>query len=244
MLIPKKLLGQNFLLDKNICKKIINSTSIKNKIIIEIGPGTGQVTDQIIKQKPKKLVLIEKDENLYNILKKKYISFKNITIINGDALTYDFLLKEKINIISNLPYNISTKLIIKLLQDYHNINEMIFMVQKEVANKFIYLNKDGNNKYSLFINSISSYKILFEISNKVFYPKPKVNSCLIKIKPNKNKLNKKLLWDFSQNIFKNKRKKLNRFNNKNITDNSYNKIFNKRPQELIIKEFIDLFKFL
>ena len=89
MLIPKKSLGQNFLLDKNLCKKIINSLSIRNKIIIEIGPGTGQLTDEIIKLNPKKLILIEKNNKLFKLLKKKYKKLDYMEILNIDAINLD-----------------------------------------------------------------------------------------------------------------------------------------------------------
>ena len=114
---PKKSLGQNFLIDKNIANKIVNITSINDQSIIEIGPGTGFLTDEIIKKKPKKLYLLEKDYFLYQELKRKYYKYKNIEIINDDALNFNFKsIKEKKKIISNLPYNISIKLIINWLK--------------------------------------------------------------------------------------------------------------------------------
>ena len=138
MLIPKKSLSQNFLLDKNLCKKIINSLSIRNKIIIEIGPGTGQITDEIIKFKPKKLILIEKDYKLFKILKTKYSKLNFIEIFNIDAIKINLNLNENFSIISNLPYNAASKLIFKILIKYNNIKEMIFLIQKEVSKKFNY----------------------------------------------------------------------------------------------------------
>ena len=107
MLIPKKSLGQNFLLDKNLCKKISKSISIKNNILIEIGSGTGQLTDEIIKFKPKKLILIEKDDELFKILKSKYSKFDYIELLNIDAINLNLKLKENFIIVSNLPYNIA-----------------------------------------------------------------------------------------------------------------------------------------
>lgn len=136
--IPKKSLGQNFLLDKNIQIKIVNLISIKNKNIIEIGPGNGQITDKIIIKKPKKLVLIEKDYNLYNLLKKKYNKLTYISIFNNNVLLIDFNKNINFNIISNLPYNLSVKIIIKLLTHYNNFDEMVFMIQKDVAEKMNY----------------------------------------------------------------------------------------------------------
>ena len=154
MLIPKKSLGQNFLLDKNLCKKIINSINIKNKTIIEIGPGTGQLTDEIIKFKPKKLILIEKDDRLFKILKSKYSKLDFIEILNIDANKINLNLKENFSVISNLPYNIATKLIFNILIKYHNIKEMIFLIQKEVSIKFDYKLSIKKNKYCLFLKTI------------------------------------------------------------------------------------------
>ena len=103
MLIPKKSLGQNFLIDKNIVNKIVNLVNIKNKNIVEIGPGTGQLTSEILKKKPKKLILLEKDVNLFIKLKDQNKDIKNLEIYNLDALKYNYSNLEKINVISNLP---------------------------------------------------------------------------------------------------------------------------------------------
>ena len=141
MLIPKKSLGQNFLLDKNLCRKIAKSLKIKNEIIIEIGPGTGQLTDEIIKFRPKKLILIEKDNKLIKILKSKYYKLDFIEILNIDVFKINLNLNENFSIVSNLPYNIASKLIFSILVKYNNVREMIFLIQKEVAKKFNYQKK-------------------------------------------------------------------------------------------------------
>ena len=240
MLIPKKSLGQNFLLDRNLCKKIVSNINIKNKNIIEIGSGTGLLTNEIIKQNPKKLILLEKDNSLYEKLKLKYLDNKSVEIKNIDVLKGNLSFKNNFNIIANLPYNISTKLIIKLLIKYKNFKEMVFLVQKEVADKFKYklLKK---NKYSLFLEIVTNYQVLHDISNKVFYPKPKVKSTLIKITPKNIEIDKEKLWIFSNKIFMNKRKKINnKFNrlNNQIIDK---KILEKRPEDLNKSEYLELF---
>ncbi len=241
MLVPKKSLGQNFLIDKNLCKKITKSLNIKNKIIIEIGPGTGQLTDEIIKLNPKKLILIEKDNKLFKLLKKKYIKLDFVEILNIDAINLDVSLNENFSIVSNLPYNIASKLIFKILIKYNNIQEMIFLVQKEVSIKFSYQINMKNNKYCLFLKTISKYEVLFNISNKVFYPNPKVESTLIKITPKKTKIDKKKLWNFSNNLFFNKRKKINKNFIKLKNNIKYKKILDKRPEQLNKDEYIKLF---
>ena len=164
MLIPKKSLGQNYLLDRNIAKKIIDSIDILNQTIIEIGPGTGKITDEIINKIPQKLIIIEKDNKLYEFLLKKYANINKIEIINIDAFNYNYSVHKGAKIISNLPYNISTKLIIKLLCNYKIISEMLFMVQKEVANKMDYNKKSKNNKLKLIIETTSNFKIIHNIT--------------------------------------------------------------------------------
>ena len=167
---PKKSLGQNFLIDRNIAKKIVNITSIENQYIIEIGPGTGFLTDEIIKKKPKKLYLIEKDKSLYINLKKKYFDYKNIEIINDDALNFNWQnIEERKKIISNLPYNISIKLIINWLKIKCELQIMVLMIQKEVADKMNYLNQIKKNRLNLFIEVASRYNIEFDVSNNVFF---------------------------------------------------------------------------
>ena len=241
MHIPKKSLGQNFLLDRNLRKKIVSNINIKNKNIIEIGSGTGLLTNEIIKQNPKKLILLEKDNSLYEKLKLKYLDNKSVEIKNIDVLKGNLSFKNNFNIIANLPYNISTKLIIKLLIKYKNFKEMVFLVQKEVSDKFKYKLLNKKNKYSLFLEIVSNYQVLHNISNKVFYPKPKVKSTLIKITPKNIEIDKEKLWIFSNKIFMNKRKKINnkfnRFNNKIIDK----KILEKRPEDLNKSEYLELF---
>ena len=243
-MIPKKSLGQNFLIDKNICKKIVSLIEIKNKVIIEIGPGTGQLTKEIILSKPKKIILIEKDINLYDNLKKNYGNYKNIIFYNLDAINFDYSKYNNIYLISNLPYNMSLKIIYKLLSYNENIKDMVLMVQKEVAEKLQYKKNYKMNKHNFVINSVSDYKIIFNISNKVFYPKPKINSSVIKITP-KKKLSFELknLLNFSHNIFSQKRKKISNLLKfkydikKNLDEN----IIGQRAENLNLNQLIKLF---
>lgn len=243
MIIPKKSLGQNFLLDKNICRKIVNNIEIDNNIVIEIGPGTGQITKEILLKNPKKLILIEKDNNLFQQLSNKYSENKKIDLINEDALYYDFSEYKKIKIISNLPYNISKKLILNLITNYKNINEMLFMVQKEFAQKINFSKYSKNNKLRFLINTVSDFKILFSISNKVFYPRPKVNSCMIKIIPKKINIDIKKLKKFSEAVFINKRKIIsNVLKIKIHNDDKIYKLINKRAEDLSNKDLLNLFQ--
>ena len=241
MINPKKSLGQNFLLDKNICNKIINLIEIKNKNIIEIGPGTGNLTDKIIKLNPKRLIIIEKDNLLSKELKKKYQNYSNIVIINKDCLKIDFTKYNNFCFISNLPYNLSTKIILKLIKDLNNENKMIFMIQKEVAKKFNYNFNKKLNKYNFIISTLTKFKEEFNISNKVFYPKPKIQSTIISIQLNINIDLKDKLLDFSNFIFKNKRKKLKNNIKNTFNDTKCIKILDQRVENLKPSELLYLF---
>ena len=240
MIIPKKSLGQNFLIDKNIINKITNQTKIESENIVEIGPGYGNLTDYLLLKKPKNLILIEKDLHLFNYLKKKYKNQKKIEIINADALKYDFSKFKKIQIISNLPYNISTKIIMKLIFYNKNISNLIFMIQKELAEKFDYrINK--MNKYKFTIQFCSDYKKLFNVSNKVFYPKPKVISTVVKFKLKNIEINQKKFSLFINKVFSNKRKSMKNKIDENIILNKT--ILNKRVEELNFEELFNIYKF-
>ena len=237
MIRSKKSLSQNFLIDKNISEKIVSQTIIKNKIILEIGPGYGFMTDTILKKKPKKIYLIEKDHELTLRLKEKYKKNKKIIIIENDILKYNLKNFNKLIIISNLPYNICTKIILYLFNYNSNISEMIFMIQKEVAEKFDY-NLSKMNKYKFLTKLVSKYERCFDISPMVFIPKPKVRSTVVKFQFSKKKVDLEMAYQFSNKIFKNVRKKINnnlKFNNNN------DEILNKRVSEISINELLIIY---
>ena len=238
MRLAKKSLSQNFLIDKNICKKIINLTNIEKKNILEIGPGYGILTDELLLNKPKKIFLIEKDTNLVNFLKNKYKKNKNIIVIEDDILNFDLTNFKNLIIISNLPYNVSTKIILYLFNFSHNIYEMIFMIQKEVSLKFDYkIHK--MNKYKFLTKLVSNYSRCFDVSPKVFIPKPKVRSTVVKFIFNKKSIELEKANKFSKLIFKNVRKKIN--NNIKIKKN--NILLNKRVNQLSIDELLSIYNF-
>ncbi len=188
MILPKKSLGQNFLIDPNITEKILKITNIENKNIIEIGPGRGALTEAILKKKPKSLLMIEKDKILANQLKIKLKNFNNVKVINKDILDIKIekIIKSKSVILGNLPYNISSKILINFIKFEKwppKFSEIIFMFQKEVAEKII-----GKSYGRLSI--ITNYKLncekKFEVSPNCFYPRPKVISSVIHFTPKKN----------------------------------------------------------
>ena len=245
MIKPKKSLGQNFIIDKNICRKITKLTKIENNEIIEIGPGTGFLTDEILKQKPKELTIIEKDKTLFLKLIKKYKKTKNIKIINFDALKYNYKEDPKQKtIISNLPYNISIKLIINWLKMKNQFNKLILMIQKEVAEKMDY-KKIKKNRLNFFIEIASNYNIEFHVSRNVFYPKPKIMSSVIKIVPKKEiKINLDKLELFTKEIFRHKRKKLSnvlKIKKTELTNFFQPNLLEKRAEDLKTDDLLKIF---
>ena len=236
MLKAKKSLSQNFIIDKNICNKIVNQTNIKNKIVLEIGPGHGFLTDIILKHNPDKIILIEKDFQLKKLIKNKYKKNKKVEIMGDDILNFNLNKFENLIILSNLPYNLSTKIILYLFKFNNNIDEMIFMIQKEVSEKFDYKLRKMN-KYKFLTYIMCHYERCFDVSNKVFLPTPKVKSSVVKFKFNKRKINLNKAYDFSNLIFRNVRKKIN--NNLNIK--TQNKLLDKRVNELSIDDLLSIY---
>ena len=238
MIVPKKSLGQNFLIDNNIINKIISTIEITNNNIVEIGPGLGALTEKILEKKPNKLIIIEKDFELY---KKLLIKFdkKKLTIINTDALLYDFTKLKNFKLIANLPYNMSSKFLVKIIKLNKNFTDLVCMIQSELANKFDY-KKGKMNKYKFISEYCGKYRILFNVSPNVFYPKPKVNSKVIKFELIKKKINSKKLDYFINTFFINKRKKIK--SNKNIKIYIDENIANKRYENLKYVEILDIYK--
>jgi len=220
MRYAKKSLGQNFLIDSNIIKKIINLTTIFNKNILEIGPGKGALTDEILKNKPKSLTLIEKDNFLSKELKLKYNNNKKVIIHNKDVLKFNFEKKlEKDTIIfGNLPYNIASQILVNIIKFKKwppKYSCLIFMFQKEMADRII--GKYGTSKYGR-LSILTSYRLSvlnkFKISPNCFFPKPKIDSTVLFLKPNskiKNKIkNIENLEKITHIFFSKKRKMINK----------------------------------
>ena len=244
MIKAKKSLGQNFLIDKNILEKITNTTNIKNKIVLEIGPGTGNLTTYILKKNPKKLFVIEKDNDLVFKLQNK---FKNqISIINDDVLKIDetTLFKDKVIVFGNLPYNISTEILSKWiinLKDNFWFECLVLMFQKEVADRIIAeFNTSNYGRLSIISNWKLNIKKICDIKPTAFTPKPKVDSSLLFFYPKKNyvKINNPTNLEKLTRIFFNQRRKMLKkpFNQIfNGNQNIINKLkinLNLRPQNL------------
>ena len=181
----KKRLGQHFLHDKNIINKIISNLEINIKdTFIEIGPGEGALTTPLL-ERVESIILIEKDRDLIPILEKKY-NHKKVKIVNQDILKCELsnLIKKNTRIVGNLPYNISTEIIFKLLPFSKDIKDLHFMLQKEVVDRIVAA--PGTKIYgrlSVMTQVYFTVKKLFDISPNVFTPKPKVDSAYIRLIP-------------------------------------------------------------
>ncbi len=190
MIKAKKSLGQNYLIDKNILEKITNTTDISNKTILEIGPGTGNLTSYILQKNPKKMYAIEKDNELASKLENKFND--QLTIINNDVLKIDEtkLFKEKITVFGNLPYNISTEILSKWIVNLKNnfwFECLVLMFQKEVADRIIAkFNTTNYGRLSIISNWKLNIKKICDIKPEAFSPKPKIESSLLIFYPKKN----------------------------------------------------------
>ena len=242
---PKKSLGQNFLIDKNIIEKICNAANIKrNNNVLEIGPGTGNLTDFILQKKPKKFHVIEKDERLIKNLNQRFDD--KITIINEDILKYDLkLLSDKdLIIFGNLPYNISSQILTNFINYPYlefSYKKLVFMFQKEVADRI--LAKDNSKNYgrlSIFSSWKLNIKKIMDINPSSFFPKPKVMSSLLIFEPKINYIkfkNSKNLEHIT-NVFFNQRRKMIKkpinilFKNSETVIKDLNLDTNLRPQNL------------
>ena len=190
MIKAKKSLGQNFLTDRNVLETIINTTEITNKTILEIGPGTGNLTSFILKKNPKKVFVIEKDndlaENLNNIFANQ------LTIINDDVLNIDenLLFKDRVTVFGNLPYNISTEILSKWivnLKDNFWFDHLILMFQKEVADRIVAkFNTSAYGRLSILSNWKLNVKKICDIKPESFSPRPKIDSSLLLFSPKKD----------------------------------------------------------
>ena len=253
---PKKSLGQNFLHDENIINKIINASKISSDDqVLEVGPGTGNLTKLIISQKPKKIYVVEKDKNLTVLLYKKFGD--KINIINKDILDCynDFKFDLPIKVFGNLPYNVSTKILISFIK-VEKLNkkfgQFIFVFQKEVADRII---AEENTKNYGRLSIISSWKMakskIFDISPESFYPIPKVWSSLVTLSPKANYEN---LYKFKNlehitNLFFNQRRKMIRKPMK-VLFKDYEDVainlkldLNLRPQNLSLNKYIEICRY-
>jgi 16S rRNA (adenine1518-N6/adenine1519-N6)-dimethyltransferase len=250
---PKKNLGQNFLIDQNIIDKIIHSVEIKDKSILEIGPGTGNLTKNILKKKPKKLIVIEKDNILAELLKKNLNN--DIKIINDDVLKTDenTLDADILTVFGNLPYNISTEILCNWILNIKNKNfwfdNLVLMFQKEVAERIIAkFNTRNYGRLSILSNWKLEIEKICDVHPSSFYPKPKIDSSVLLLKPKLDFFpltNPKNLEKLTRTFFMHKRKMLKKsynllFNGNNDIAKKLNIDLSLRPQNLNFETYYKL----
>ena len=252
MIKAKKSLGQNFLTDRNVLETIVNTAEITNKTILEIGPGTGNLTSFILKKNPKKVFVIEKDndlaENLNNIFANQ------LTIINDDVLNIDenLLFKDRVTVFGNLPYNISTEILSKWivnLKDNFWFDHLILMFQKEVADRIVAkFNTSAYGRLSILSNWKLNIKKICDIKPESFSPRPKIDSSLLFFSPKKNfyKIkDPKNLEKITRVFFSHRRKMLKKpfnqlFNGDQKVIDKLNINLNLRPQNLDFDTYYEL----
>ena len=255
MIKAKKSLGQNFLINQDIIKKIINVVDIKNKNVLEIGPGTGNLTLEILRKTPKKVILIEKDTNLSNLLQKKFK--ENVEIINKDILKVNenILCDQSLIVFGNLPYNISTEILSKWILNLNKnkiwFSYLILMFQKEVADRIISdFDTKSYGRLTILANWRLHIKKICDISPLSFKPKPKIDSTLLFFKPKKDFFlfkNSKNLEKITRIFFMHRRKMIKRPYHQLFNENT--KIASKigidlklRPQNLNFETYFKLTK--
>lgn len=253
--MPKKSLGQNFLNDENILSKIVECGDLSNDdFVIEIGPGTGNLTEKILNKNPKHLIVIEKDIDLSKKLKNKF--GERVEVINKDILECynDFNFGKPLKVFGNLPYNISTKILISFLK-IENLNNLfdkfIFVFQKEVADRI--LAKENSRNYGR-LTILTAWKMtrskIIDINPVCFYPKPKVWSSLLTLVP-KLKIEQikeaKSLEHITNIFFNQRRKKIRKpmkqlFSNFEIISKKVDLDLNLRPQNISESKYFELCK--
>jgi 16S rRNA (adenine1518-N6/adenine1519-N6)-dimethyltransferase len=251
---PKKSLGQNFLIDRNVLEQIVDTVEIADKEVLEIGPGSGNLTTFILKKNPKKVYAIEKDDELALLLKDKFSD--EITIINDDVLkiSEDKISKEKLTVFGNLPYNISTEILSKWIVNIDKsfwFENLVLMFQKEVAERIIA--ESNTSKYgrlSILSNWKLNVKKIIDIKPQSFSPRPKIDSALLLFTPREKffKLkDAKNLEMLTRVFFSQRRKMLKKpfnqiFNDAKKVAEKFNINLNLRPQNLKPEIYFKLVK--
>ena len=252
----KKSLGQNFLTDRKILELIVNTVEIKGKEVLEIGPGSGNLTDYILKKLPKKMYVIEKDNNLTTLLVKKFNN--EIEIINEDVLkiSTDKISQKKLIVFGNLPYNISTEILsqwIINLKEKFWFDNLILMFQKEVADRIIAKHNTSNyGRLSILSNWKLNIKKIIDVKPESFSPRPKIDSSLLVFTPKKKFFelkNPKNLEMLTRIFFSQRRKMLKKpfnqiFRDSKKVSKKFNIDLNLRPQNLKPEIYFELAKIL
>jgi 16S rRNA (adenine1518-N6/adenine1519-N6)-dimethyltransferase len=248
---PKKKLGQHFLKDKNIAQRIVDSLSASNcSAIIEVGPGMGVLTGLLLQRFGKQLYALEIDTESVNYIKTHFPEIEN-RIIEDDFLRFDIssISNENLAIIGNFPYNISSQIFFKIIENRQQVNEVVGMIQREVAQRIC--EPPGSKTYGILSVLLQAYfdiKHLFTVSEGVFVPPPKVKSSVIRLTRNKtHKLNcnEQLFVRVVKAGFNQRRKTLRNSIRAVFTEiKATHPLFDKRPEQLSVQDFVDLTNFI
>ena len=250
----KKSLGQNFLIDRNTLEQIVNTVEIADKEILEIGPGSGNLTAYILKKNPKKIYVIEKDDDLAILLKEKFNN--EINIVNDDILNIaeDNISQQRLTVFGNLPYNISTEILSKWIINMKKnfwFESLVLMFQKEVADRIIAeFNTSKYGRLSILSNWKLNIKKIMDIKPENFSPKPKIHSSLLLFTPKPDFFeieNPKNLEMLTRVFFSQRRKMLKKpfnqiFKNSEEVSKKFNIDLNLRPQNLEPEIYFNLVK--
>ena len=253
MIKAKKSLGQNFLIDQNIINKITDTVDIKGKSILEVGPGTGNLTSSILKKNPKRIFVIEKDNDLSSMLEKKFEN--KITIINDDILNINeqTISTDELIVFGNLPYNISTEILCKWILNLNRkkiwFSYLVLMFQKEVADRITSnYNSSNYGRLSVISNWKLNIKKVIDIKPSCFFPKPKINSSLLIFTPKKKFFelkNPNNLEKITRIFFSHRRKMIKKpfnqiFSNNTEIQKRLDISLNLRPQNLNFETYYKL----
>ena len=248
----KKKLGQHFLVDQNIINKLIKNISPnKEDVVIEIGPGDGALTKSILPY-VKSACLIEKDKNLINGLDFILKRYKSSKVINSDVLEFDFsIFGYPFRVIGNLPYNISTEIIFKMCK-IDNVIDIHFMLQKEVVDRIV--SKPNTKVYgrlSVMAQAYFNVKKLFDISENVFMPKPKVKSSFLRLLPRKsvfqNNKHEEIFYNIVKYSFEGRRKMIRQSLSKYLSDDDYHNVNinpKLRAENLTVDDYLLISKYV
>ncbi|MFC1733098.1 16S rRNA (adenine(1518)-N(6)/adenine(1519)-N(6))-dimethyltransferase RsmA [candidate division KSB1 bacterium] len=244
---PKKSLGQHFLIDENIAKKIINSLTSESSNILEVGPGKGMLTKYLFENKKWDTRVIEIDRESIDYLQMFFPDNKN-QIIQGDFLKTDLkeIFNKECTVIGNFPYNISSQILFKVIENREKVIEVVCMLQKEVAQRIA--SPPGSKSYgilSVFLQAFYDISYLFSVSEHVFNPPPKVKSAVIRLTRNDKKqldCDESLFFKVVKTAFNQRRKTLrNALKVFNFTsDENINELLGKRAEQLSIADFVYL----
>ena len=244
----KKYLGQHLLISEGVIKKIVDTINVQPEdIIVEIGVGTGQLTEEILKRKPKILYGIEVDKTAYPLIEERFKDYKNFLLIKDDFFNVDLKNlsdNQKIKLIGNLPYNVASHIIVRAVEEIDIIELCVFMVQKEVAEKLIAKPKTKSYSFlTVFVQTFYDVEYIMSVPARFFKPPPKVTSAVVKLTPKKERAieDTKEYKSFLSKLFANRRKMLKSKIPVDILKEAGIKE-TVRAEELSVNDFIRLFK--